>query len=152
MSRKQKSDNLVLLKKFRELISGIEKLLEEHLSPDTGHSDEIDFPMDVFIETETKEMVIEIEMPGLNADCVKVTGIDNLIEIFGTKDTTRESFYESCICLERENGVFRKIINIEHPVDYQKAVSCFKKGVLIIKLPLIDEKKCNNVLEIKDEE
>jgi HSP20 family molecular chaperone IbpA len=149
---KQKSDNLVLLKKYHELISSIEKLLEDHLAPDTGQNNEIDFPHDVFIDTDTDEMVIEIEMAGLSAESVKITGIDNLLEISGEKDTTRENFYESCICLERENGIFRKILHIEHPVDYRKAESFFKKGVLFIKLPLINEKRCNNIITIKDEE
>jgi len=152
LDRKEKSDNLILLKKYRELVSGIEKLLEDYLSPDTDHRDEIDFPADVFIETARNELIIEVEMAGLNADSVKITGIDNVLEIFGEKDTFRDNYYESCICLERENGVFRKLVSIEHPVDYRNADVSFKSGVLIIKLPLIHEKRCANVLKIRNEE
>jgi HSP20 family molecular chaperone IbpA len=149
---KEKSDNLVLLKRYRELVSKIEKLLEEHFSPDTGSGDEIDFPVDVFIETASKELVIEIEMAGLNPGSVNITGTDNVLEIWGKKDTIRDDCYESCIYLERENGPFRKLIHIEHPVDYAKAQASFKAGVLIIRLPLINERRGIKNLKIKNEE
>jgi len=152
LAGKEKSDNLVLLKRYRELISSIDKLFEDYLSPDTGQRDEVDFPMDVFIEIASDELVIEIEMAGLNAETVLITGVDNVLEIRGTKDTMRDDCYESCICLERENGVFRKLIHIDYPVDYRKADASFKAGVLIIKLPVITEKRSENIIKINDEE
>ncbi len=152
MSNKERSDNLILLKRYRELVSKIEKLLEEKLSPDTRQEDEIDFPVDVFIETKRNEVVIEIEMAGLQAESVKLSGFDSLLEISGKKETMRDSKYESCVCLERENGAFKKLLKVDIPVDFDGAEACFKNGVLEIRLPMTVEKRVTKTITIKNED
>lgn len=149
MTNRKTSDNLSVLKQYRELIESIESALQELLDPEKAPKEEIDFPYDVFIDKGGSQLVVEVEMPGLTMENVNIYGLDQFIEISGKKDTLRSNRYENCVCLERENGTFRKVIYLGRTVDINNTSASIEKGVLTLRLPIITEKR--GVMKIEPE-
>jgi HSP20 family molecular chaperone IbpA len=146
MTNRKNSDNLSALKQYRGLIEAIETALSDLLNPEISHEEEVDFPYDVYIEESGKTIVVEVEIPGISVDCIKVNGFDKFIEIRGMKDTLRSSRYESCVCLERQNGNFRKVIYLGNAVNFKNSSVSLCDGILVLKFPIVEDKR--GVIEI----
>lgn len=149
MTGRKENDNLWLLKQYRELINEIEKAFAEVINPEKTAGDEIDFPFDVFIDTSSNELVVEIEIPGLNIEDVSLNAADQLLQVSGKKDTLRSNRYESCVCLERENGAFNKIIHLGRAVNLSAVSAHLEDGVLTVRFPLVEEKRGIKKIEIR---
>ena len=131
---------------------GITPLLQEKIvrsancftSPMNREPEEdINFPFDMYIEND--EVVIEVEMPGLEKEQVHIEGIDQFLEISGEKDTVKRK-YKCCIGLERTNGKYKKLIYIERSVNMQSAAAQLEDGVLTIRLPLVEEERGKKII------
>jgi len=149
MTERKNSDNLSVLKQYRGLVEEIESALSDLLDPEKSQKSEIDFPYDVFIDEGGCRLVVEVEVPGLTMENVSVSGFDQFIEISGDKDTLRSNRYENCVCLERENGTFRKVIHLGRAVNFNKATVSMDNGVLIIKFPIVVDKR--GIIKIEPE-
>ena len=141
MSKRKGSDNLELLKQYRGLVREIELALEELVDPEKSHKEEIDFHYDVYIDKGGETLVLEVEMPGLNVDDISIYTTDKFLEISGSKKTKRSNKYDHCICLERDNGRFRKVIFLGKTVNFNEAQSQLCDGVLTVKMPIVKEKR-----------
>jgi HSP20 family molecular chaperone IbpA len=149
MTNRKSSDNLTVLKQYRGLIEEVESALQELLDPEKVPEEEIDFPYDVFIDDGGCRLVVEVETPGLTMEQLKIYGFDQFIEISGNKDTLRSNRYENCVCLERENGTFRKVIHLGKAVNFNNAAISLENGLLTIKFPIIIEKR--GIIKIEPE-
>lgn len=148
MTKRKGSDNLKHLKQYRTLVSEIEKALEELLDPEKSHEGDIDFPYDVYIDKGGETLVLEVEMPGLNADEISIYTTDRFVEISGEKKTKRSNKYDHCICLERDNGRFRKVIYLGKTGNLNNAEAELFDGVLSIRIPIVEEKRGIRKIEI----
>ena len=148
MTGRKDNDNLWLLKQYRELVNEIERAFQELIDPEKSPKEEIDFPYDVFIDTSANELVIEIEIPGLTVDAVSISAADQLLQVSGMKETLRSNRYENCVCLERENGTFNKIIHLGKAVNLSDASAKIDDGVLTVRFPIVDEKRGIKKIEI----
>ena len=141
MTKRKGSDNLKYLKQYRNLVAEIEKALEELVDPEKSHKGDIDFPYDVYIDKGGETLVLEVEMPGLNADEISIYTTDRFIEISGKKSIERSNRYDHCICLERDNGDFKKVVYLGKTVTLNNAEAELKDGVLSIRIPIVEEKR-----------
>lgn len=140
------SSNLKSIKLYSRVKGELERLVDTMLAPmNREPDDEIKFPFDMYIEDD--ELVIEVEMPGLEKECITIEGIDRFLEISGEKDTVKKK-YKNCVGLERTNGKFKKIFFIEKSINMQDAEASIKEGVLIIRFPLVEEKRGKKIINI----
>lgn len=149
MTKRKGSDNLKHLKQYRTLVSEIEKALEELLDPEKSHKGDIDFPYDVYIDRCGNTLVLEVEMPGLDADEISIYTTEKFVEISGEKKTKRNNKYNHCICLERDNGSFMKVIYLGKTGNLNNAKAELVDGVLSIRIPIVEEKRGIKTIEIK---
>ncbi len=134
------------IKLYNNLKSEVDRLIDALLTPMNREPEEdINFPFDMYIEND--EVVIEVEMPGLEKEQVHIEGIDKFLEISGEKDTVKRK-YKCCIGLERTNGKYKKLIYIERSVNMQAATAELEDGILIIRLPLVEEKRGKKIINI----
>jgi HSP20 family protein len=134
------------IKLYNNLKSEVERLIDQILTPLAHEPEEdIHFPFDMYIEGE--ELVIEVEMPGLEKGQINIEGIDKFLEISGEKDTVKRK-YKYCIGLERTNGKFKKLVYIERSVNMQNVTALLDDGVLTIRLPLVEEKRGKKIINI----
>ncbi len=136
------------LRRYNDLKAEIERLIDSLLTPVTRDSEkDVSCPFDLYIEE--NNLVVEMEVPGLEQHQIQIEGMDKFLEISGEKDTVKRK-YKSCLGLERTNGKFKKIIYIEHSVNFQEARATLREGILTIRMPLVVEKRGKKTIPLED--
>lgn len=99
--------------------------------------------------SETKDnFVIKAELPGLEANDVKVAVSGDLLTIKGEKKKEEEEKDEHHYCAERYYGAFQRVFQVPAGVKGDKVDATFKKAVLKVALPKAEEAKKKEI-EIK---
>ena len=100
-------------------------------------------PMDIFED----EIVfhVELEVPGMGRDELKIRLDGDRLSIQGFKHSGGDSECLRYLCLEREFGIFRRIVEIPISVDASGVRAALVDGVLKIKLPKITERRQTSV-------
>src|SRR6516225_1629327 len=80
------------------------------------------------------ELVIFVEMPGVDRADVQLAWNDGLLIISGLKRQRYEGGAATYLCVERTYGHFRREIAIKIPVDHKKAKAHLKDGLMRIHL------------------
>jgi len=102
---------------------------------------------------ETEKLIsIRVELPGVTADQIKI-GITNAkLRIWGEKKRrpTRRRII-SYLCSERSFGKFGRIVPLRWTFSIRDATAELSNGVLIIRLPKIEDRRGEEVLiPVKD--
>ena len=99
--------------------------------------------------SETKDKVIvKAELPGLDAEDVKVSVSGNLLTITGEKKKEKEEGDEHHHHVERFYGTFQRSFRIPANMKTDQVEAVFDKGVLKVTLPKTEESKKKEI-EIK---
>ena len=86
--------------------------------------------------TETKDtLVVEAELPGLEAKDVELTITDDILTIRGEKKEEKEEKDKHHFFVERYCGSFERKIKLPTLVKTDKIDATFDKGILTINLP-----------------
>lgn len=87
------------------------------------------------VKENSKEIIINAELPGVAKDDLAVTIDNNVLIIKGEKKQAEERKEDNYVIMESSYGKFQRAINLNDLVDINKAQSSFKKGILTINLP-----------------
>ena len=133
------------LKQLTERIGWLFSLLQEAAAVQTpALAGAWSPPVDVCETTEA--IFIRIELPGVPAAQVNVTLNGNQLRICGDKrKRTSRQRYSSHLCSERQYGRFERAIPIRWPVDVKAASAELSKGVLLIKLPKLKDRRGSEI-------
>jgi HSP20 family protein len=107
-------------------------------------------PVDL-CETE-KVISIRVELPGVTADQIKIGICNTKLRIWGEKKRrpTRRRII-SYMCSERSFGKFGRIVPLRWTFSVHEAAAELSNGVLIIRLPKIEDRRGEEVLiPVKD--
>ena len=108
--------------------------------------------VDVLDDGETIRVLIEL--PGVEADDVRVSIRGRLLTVRGTKKgkiRSREGV--RFFCMERYFGGFVKSVPLPRPVNTHQAVTRMKNGLLEVVLPHVpDQREKEYVLAVKNED
>jgi HSP20 family protein len=100
---------------------------------------------------ETKDsVVVEVEVPGMKKDDIKITIEDDVLRIHGEKKVEREEKDRNYYVVERSYGTFERTFRLPDYVDPEKIKAKFDKGVLTITIPKKEEEK-KKVIDVKIE-
>jgi HSP20 family protein len=121
----------------------LNRLLEEYLQParfGSSESGPTDLnptawipPVDVYETPE--ELLVVVEVPGVNPASIDLAVTDNVLTLRGTKDVGE--LPEPLLQVrERLFGPFHRQITLPNEVDFDKAEADASQGVLKIRLPL----------------
>src|ERR1044071_890783 len=101
-------------------------------------------PVDVCETTEA--ILIRIELPGIRAAQMKVTLHGNQLRIWGekTKKAARQRI-TSHHCSERAYGPFDRTVPIRWPIEAKRASAELAKGVLLIQLPKLKDRRTSEI-------
>lgn len=131
-----------LLRPFRDIQRTIDRIFDETFR-NFGKSElfETSFVpvMDVY-ETENS-INLEVELPGLDKNDIKVKVEGNILTISGEKKSEHEKKDRSYRVVERSYGKFERSIMLPDTVDTNKIKAKFEKGILKIELPKKEEAK-----------
>ncbi|MEK7792386.1 MAG: Hsp20/alpha crystallin family protein [Pseudomonadota bacterium] len=87
------------------------------------------------IEETDKDILVRIEVPGMEKEDFHLTVDGNFLYLSGEKHVKRESIESTFHIMERAYGAFQRTIPLPRNVDADKAEASYKSGVLMIRLP-----------------
>ena len=96
-------------------------------------------PVDIY-ETDNC-LFIEMELPGLDIDKISLTVSNDILIVEGEKKKQMEKGAINYLCVERDYGKFKRIIEIPTTGDTTKINAKYDQGLLIVTLPKIQERR-----------
>jgi HSP20 family protein len=87
------------------------------------------------LEETGKDIVVRIELPGMDKDDCQIRIEGNVLYLSGEKRFERETKESTYHVMERAYGAFRRTIPLPRNVNIDKAEANFKNGVLTVRLP-----------------
>ncbi len=94
-----------------------------------------------------EDLVVEIDIPGIDIENLIVKVIDNSLIIEGIKKVKERRDIRRYICLERSIEHFRRIIELPVPINPFEGKATYREGILTINFPKTDSR----VIRIKIE-
>ncbi len=94
-----------------------------------------DFTPRVDISESDKNIMIAVELPGMEVEDIDISLSQNTLTISGEKKTEKEKKGKRFYRVERSYGSFRRSIPLPADVDQDKVKATFKRGVLTVDLP-----------------
>jgi len=93
-------------------------------------------------------LVLEMDLPGINPEDVLIKVYEDVIIIEGIKRESRKEQKYRYICMERSFESFRRIVRIPVAVNSSAGTAEYTNGVISLTLPKIKER----VIKIKIEQ
>jgi len=89
----------------------------------------------VDISETDREYRINVEIPGVEKDDIRVDVRDDQLVISGEKNQEHEEDQAGCHRVERAYGTFRRILNLPPDADARSIDAKFRNGVLGLRVP-----------------
>ena len=87
------------------------------------------------VEEQADEVVVRLEVPGMEADAFELAVVDDYLVVRGEKRAAREERRGQFHVMECAYGAFERAVPLPVPVDEEKAKARYRKGVLTVRLP-----------------
>lgn len=87
------------------------------------------------LEETARDMVVRIELPGMDKDDCRIRIEGNVLHLSGEKRFERETDDSTYHVMERAYGAFERSIALPRNVNTDEAEATFKNGVLTVRLP-----------------
>lgn len=84
---------------------------------------------------------IEVEMPGMGEEDIKLSINENRLTIQGEKSISKKHKDKNYLSREISFGSYERVIDLPPSADTSKASASFKKGMLWVKVPKKSEDK-----------
>jgi len=91
----------------------------------------------VELEEMDKEIVVRVEVPGMEKEDFSITVEGNTLYLTGEKRYERQTVESTYHMMERAYGAFQRTIPLPRYVDADGAQASYKNGVLNIRLPKV---------------
>jgi HSP20 family protein len=94
------------------------------------------------------EYVVNLELPGVDKDDVKITMQENLLTIRGQKKEEKESNGSQYRRVERSYGEFQRTFQLPSSVKSDRIEAAYRDGILTVSLPKAEEARSKQI-EVK---
>jgi len=96
------------------------------------------------------EIIIDVELPGIDKKDVKVEIKDNVLSISGERMKEEKTENAECYRTERHYGKFERTFGLPDTVEADKVSAKYKDGVLALTLPKTEKAKPKEIaVEVK---
>jgi HSP20 family protein len=102
----------------------------------------------VDIREQNDAYLVEVELPGLSKDDVKITMENNILTVQGEKKQEKEEKRGNYHRTERVYGSFQRSFTLPSSVKNEKIEAQYKNGILTVTLPKVEEAK-PKAIEVK---
>lgn len=93
------------------------------------------FPVNIYETADQQQYVIEAALPGLVAEDVQITAMDNTLTIHVIKKHEEKVEKGTYVRRERYEGEMSRIISLPTSIDASKVQATYEHGVLILHVP-----------------
>lgn len=87
------------------------------------------------LEATDKEYTISVELPGVEANEVKLELVNDTLRVSGEKKQEKEEKEKDFYRMERSYGSFQRVLSLPEDADQENIKAVFKNGVMTITLP-----------------
>ncbi len=90
------------------------------------------------------QLVIELEVPGLRPEDIKIAASRDLVVVEGEKgkrDNSPPEGKTNYLCMERDFGKFRRAIELPFPANTSEMTAELKNGILRLAMPKVEERR-----------
>lgn len=107
-------------------------------------------PVDIY-ETSNREVVMQMDMPGLRREDIDVTVENNTLTVKGERQRDQAVEEEKYHRVERAYGVFSRSFTLPNTLDGGNVRAEYRDGVLTLTLPLREEARPRQIqVEVKN--
>ena len=92
------------------------------------------------------QLTIVVEVPGLQAESLRVVHRDGTLEIGGERREKRPPGALGFLCVERPQGRFVRSLTLDLPVDISQAQARLSGGVLTITIPRLKDRRGREIV------
>ncbi len=119
------------------LRSEMERLYDRFfdLRPIRRFTDDGEWMTSVDVSETAKEIIVNAEIPGVEAKDIDVNLAGNVLTIKGERKREHEEKEENLHRVERSYGSFYRSLSLPSEVDADKIKASYKKGVLRVTMP-----------------
>ena len=96
-----------------------------------------------------KSYYIDIELPGISKELIKVSYQDKTLNIVAEKEEIKEEKNKKLHIRERQKGKYERRFSFDADIDSGKSKASFKNGVLHITLPKKVSSNKENIIEVR---
>ncbi len=96
-------------------------------------------PVDIYENGEN--LVLKVELPGINPDDVEIRVEDNTLYLKGERKFEKEVKEQNYHRVERSYGTFTRTFSLPNSIDSDKVAANYKDGVLTLTMPKKEEAK-----------
>lgn len=89
--------------------------------------------------------IFELDLPGCKPDEISLKICNNILTITGQRHLPQNADTYKYICMERQSKTFTRAMKIPVSVDVSACEATYQNGVLVVKLPKLQDK----IIEIK---
>ena len=144
--------SIVRLNPFNEMVGfqrEMNRLFEDFFPARKGESsDSAVWRPTVDLHEDENAYIVDVELPGVNKEDVKINFQDGLLSISGERNYENESKEKDAHRLERFYGRFYRSFNFPNAVNGDDIVASYENGVLKVSVPKAEEVKPRQI-EIK---
>ena len=91
------------------------------------------------------ELIVKVEVPGIESKEINVQLADQVLTISGEKKYEKEEKDEKFYRMERAMGGFSRSVRLPTAVELGKVIAVFKNGLLTVTLPKTKEVKGTSI-------
>ncbi len=124
-------------------VGKITRLVSESIADTLGlvESEPITHIPNVDMFSTAKELIIEVEIPGVRKNDIEVFLHKNSVTIKALKYDCFDEDKINYVCMERVFGRIFRSIEVPFPVDTAKIKAIYKNGILTIVIPKVEDKR-----------
>jgi len=115
------------------------------LSPTDGGRGISAFTPAVDVREDEKGVIVKAELPGMEEKDIEVSLALNSLTIKGEKKEEKEESGKGYVHREACYGSFRRTIPLPEGLNQEKVEAAFKKGVLTVTIPRLEESKAKKI-------
>ena len=118
--------------------------------PESASKSDVLWTPRVDVNETDKEILLDVEVPGMDKKDVKVEVKDNTLHISGERKNERKTENAESCRIERHYGKFERSFSLPDTVDSNKITASYKDGILEIKLEKTEKAKPKEIaVEVK---
>jgi len=111
--------------------------------PSAGFGNMGDMAVDLY--EDGKNLIAEMNLPGIDAEKVDVSVEGNYLRITGRREEEKEKKAKQFYSKEIRRGSFERALRLPEPVNESKVTAEYQDGMLRVTLPKLEEKKSGKV-------
>ncbi|RHZ37735.1 Hsp20/alpha crystallin family protein [endosymbiont GvMRE of Glomus versiforme] len=130
---------------FRDLDKLERRLLGNFFSPMWQEGSWEAFPMPSHLTEDENNYYLQVELPGVNRENIKVDAGEKYLHIHGDRKEAVEQKDAHCHYSELTHGSFSREYHFNTPVDKDKVEGSYRSGILKLKIPKAAQTKLKQV-------